>query len=118
MISYNRYGNIIFQKVALGYEVPFVQAGSSKNVLKHVFLHKYTKHLNKKEAGIIVGLDKNTGKTLWKKEIQTASGATNNSYVSRAAPTPIIDAHQITVLFEGGNWDKLVTMRLSDLSAA
>ena len=56
-----------------------------------------------KETGIIVGLDKNTGKTLWKKEIQTASGAKNNSYVSRAAPTPIIDANQITVLFEGGN---------------
>ena len=56
-----------------------------------------------KETGIIVGLDTKTGKILWKKEIKTASGAKNNNYVSRAAPTPIIDAKQITVLFEGGN---------------
>ncbi len=42
-ISYKRYGEILFQKVALGYELPFVQAGSSKNVLKHFFLHKYIK---------------------------------------------------------------------------
>ena len=56
-----------------------------------------------KETGIVVCLDKQTGKVKWKKEIQTASGAKNNSYVSRAAPTPIIDADRITVLFEGGN---------------
>ncbi len=56
-----------------------------------------------KETGIVVCLDKQTGKVKWKKEIQTASGAKNNNYVSRAAPTPIIDADRITVLFEGGN---------------
>ncbi|MDG2409235.1 MAG: PQQ-binding-like beta-propeller repeat protein [Pirellulales bacterium] len=56
-----------------------------------------------KETGIIVGLDTKTGNILWKKELKTASGAKNNNYVSRAAPTPIIDAKQITVLFEGGN---------------
>ena len=56
-----------------------------------------------KETGIVVGLDKQTGKVSWKKEIQTASGAKNNNYVSRAAPTPIIDAERITVFFEGGN---------------
>ena len=29
-----------------------------------------------------------------------------------------ISDDRAAVLFEGGNWDKLVTMRLSDLSAA
>ena len=29
-----------------------------------------------------------------------------------------ISGDRAAVLFEGGNWDKLVTMRLSDLSAA
>ena len=47
-ISYKRDGKILFQKVVLGYELPFVQAGSSKNVLKHVFLHEYVK--NKKNG--------------------------------------------------------------------
>ena len=43
-VSYKRYGEILFQKVAQGYELPFVQGGSSKNVLKHSFLHKYIKN--------------------------------------------------------------------------
>ena len=33
MISYERYGEILFQKVASGRLVPFVQDGSSKNAL-------------------------------------------------------------------------------------
>ncbi len=33
MISYERYGEILFQKVASGCLVPFVQDGSSKNAL-------------------------------------------------------------------------------------
>ena len=56
-----------------------------------------------KETGIVICLDKQTGEVRWKKEIKTASGAKNNSYVSRAAPTPIIDSNRITALFEGGN---------------
>ena len=33
MISYERYGEILFQKVASGCLVPFVQDGSSKTAL-------------------------------------------------------------------------------------
>ena len=39
-MSYKRYGEILFQKVALGYEWPVVQNGSSNNVLKLSCLHK------------------------------------------------------------------------------
>ena len=46
-ISYKRYGEILFQKVAQGYELPFVQDGSSQNALKRCFLHKYIKHPRK-----------------------------------------------------------------------
>ena len=56
-----------------------------------------------KEIGYVVGLHAETGDILWKREIKTASGTKNNNYVSRAAPTPIIDSKQITALFEGGN---------------
>ncbi len=44
-MSYNRYGEILFRKVVLGYELPFVHPGSSKNVLTHYFLHKYIENL-------------------------------------------------------------------------
>jgi outer membrane protein assembly factor BamB len=56
-----------------------------------------------KEIGYVVGFHAETGDILWERKIKTASGAKNNNYVSRAAPTPIIDGKQITVLFEGGN---------------
>ena len=36
-ISYERYGKILFQKVASGYLLHFVQDGSSKNALKNSF---------------------------------------------------------------------------------
>ncbi len=38
-ISYGRYGQILFQKVASGYLLHFVQDGSSKNALGTLFLH-------------------------------------------------------------------------------
>ncbi len=38
-ISYERYREILLQKVASGYELPFVQPGFSKNVLKRYFVY-------------------------------------------------------------------------------
>ncbi len=42
--SYKRYGNILFQKVASGYLLHFVQDGSSKHALEKCFLRKNVKH--------------------------------------------------------------------------
>ncbi len=42
-ISYKRYRDILFQKVASGYLLHFVQDGSSKNALENVFLRKNVK---------------------------------------------------------------------------
>ena len=42
-ISYERYGEILFQKVALCYLLHFVQDGSSKSVLEKCFLRKNIK---------------------------------------------------------------------------
>ncbi len=44
-ISYERYGEILFQKVALGYLLHFVQNGSSNNIIKHACLHNNLKCL-------------------------------------------------------------------------
>ncbi len=43
-ISYQRYGEILFQKVALCYLLHFVQDGSSKNALENLFLRKNVKN--------------------------------------------------------------------------
>ncbi len=43
-ILYRMYGEILFQKVALGYLLHFVQNGSSKIILKHILLHNNLKH--------------------------------------------------------------------------
>ncbi len=40
LISYERYGEILFQKVASGYLLHFVQDGSSKNALEKQLLRK------------------------------------------------------------------------------
>ncbi len=42
------------------------------------------------------------GKRLWKQDYLNPTPEENTSYVSRAAPTPIVDAHGILALFEGG----------------
>ncbi len=44
-ISYKRYREILFQKVALCYLLHFVQDGSSKNALENSFLRKNVKNL-------------------------------------------------------------------------
>ena len=43
--SYNRYGEILFQKVASGYLLHFVQDGSQEHVLEKQFLRKHVKHI-------------------------------------------------------------------------
>ncbi len=43
-ISHKRYWEILFQKVASGYLLHFVQDGSSKNALEKICLRKNVKH--------------------------------------------------------------------------
>lgn len=40
---------------------------------------------------------------VWKREVAAASPAENSRYVSRAAPTPVVDAEGVYCFFEGGN---------------
>ncbi len=43
-----------------------------------------------------------TGKPLWKLDFDNPSPVESNNYVSRAAPTPVVDAQGLVVSFEGG----------------
>lgn len=43
------------------------------------------------------------GKQLWRHTVKNASPAESSNYISRAAPTPAVDADGVVCLFEGGN---------------
>ncbi len=44
-----------------------------------------------------------SGKKLWHREFAAAFQTANNNYTSKAAPTPVVDAHGLVVWFESGN---------------
>jgi len=56
-----------------------------------------------KETCHVAAFDLHTGKSLWQRDFKAASPAENNGYVSKAAPTPIVDRAGLVALFEGGN---------------
>jgi outer membrane protein assembly factor BamB len=57
----------------------------------------------KKEQFLTYALDIESGKILWKKSVTNSFPVTNSYYVSRAAPTPVVDSKRIVAFFESGN---------------
>ena len=56
---YKRCRDILFQKVALGYLLHFVQNGSSKHILKQILLHNNLKNPKNTRPGFHLGAHKN-----------------------------------------------------------
>ncbi len=59
LMLYKIYWKILFQKVALGYLLHFVQNGSSKNIFKHLLLHSNLKNPKVTRPGFHLGAPKN-----------------------------------------------------------
>ncbi len=57
----------------------------------------------KKDTFHLVCLDLTSGKELWRKSIKNTSPVANSVYVSRAAPTPVVDATRVIAQFESGD---------------
>jgi outer membrane protein assembly factor BamB len=57
----------------------------------------------KKETCHVAAFDLGTGKRLWQRDLAAASQAENSNYVSKAAPSPVVDASGVFCFFEGGN---------------
>ncbi len=57
----------------------------------------------KKEKLNVLALDAATGKTLWKQQMQSSRPHPMGDRVSRAAPTPTIEAGRIYALFDSGD---------------
>ncbi|HVL13708.1 MAG TPA: PQQ-binding-like beta-propeller repeat protein, partial [Gemmata sp.] len=56
-----------------------------------------------KERLFVVAVDANTGKVAWSKEFAASQRGKNNPMMSRAAPTPVVDADAVYCLFESGD---------------
>lgn len=57
----------------------------------------------RKEKCLVTAINLENGETVWSREFDAASQAENSNYVSKAAPTPVVDAEGVTCFFEGGN---------------
>ncbi|MFO0878421.1 MAG: PQQ-binding-like beta-propeller repeat protein [Gemmataceae bacterium] len=55
-----------------------------------------------KEKNLVSALDLQTGSLLWKKELPATQTVKADFSVSRAAPTPVVDADTLIVFFESG----------------
>lgn len=56
-----------------------------------------------KEKLFVVGVDAKTGHVAWTKEFAATQKGKNNPMMSRAAPTPVVDAEAVYCLFESGD---------------
>ncbi|TVP96126.1 MAG: pyrrolo-quinoline quinone [Planctomycetaceae bacterium] len=63
-----------------------------------------------KDRNLVVCLDLETGKEIWRRDFDSGLKVKSSLYVSRAAPTPVADADGVVALFESGDlvaldWD-------------
>ncbi|QEL15107.1 outer membrane protein assembly factor BamB family protein [Limnoglobus roseus] len=56
-----------------------------------------------KEKLLVVAVDAKTGKAAWTKEFAATQKGKNNPMMSRAAPTPVVDADAVYAFFESGD---------------
>ena len=56
-----------------------------------------------KEKLLVVAVDVKTGKAAWTKEFAATQKGKNNPMMSRAAPTPVVDADAVYAFFESGD---------------
>jgi len=56
-----------------------------------------------KDTFHVICLDVETGAERWRRSINNSTPVKNSLYVSRSAPTPVVDAERLVVLFESGD---------------
>jgi outer membrane protein assembly factor BamB len=57
----------------------------------------------RKETLRVLAIDLNSGRELWQREWTSSFPEQDSDYMSRAAPTPAVDAERVYVLFESGD---------------
>jgi outer membrane protein assembly factor BamB len=81
-----------------------------------------------KENCHVCAIDVLTGKLEWQRDFESATKVENTNYVSKAAPTPVVDEQGVVALFEVGNvvalkhdgeirWQKNLVQEYGELSS-
>lgn len=77
--------------------------GQSSPVVWHDTVFVTAVHGSEREKGYIVAVNVVTGKERWRHEFAPTQKAKWSGMVSRAAPTPLVDADAVYAFFEGGD---------------
>jgi outer membrane protein assembly factor BamB len=87
----------------IAWNVPIPGHGQSSPVIwdQRVFVTSVDEPL--KDSCLVFCYDLSSGKELWKYSLPTSDPVENSVYVSRAAPTPVVDAERVIVFFESGD---------------
>lgn len=85
------------------WQVDVVGYGQSSPVLWGDQVYVTSVEGDKKDSFHTTCLDLKTGAQKWRKTIPNSSPVDSSLYVSRAAPTPVVDAERVVVQFESGD---------------
>ncbi len=87
----------------IAWSVPLPGYGQSSPVVwgERVFVTSVSGSM--KEKCHLCAFSLESGKKLWQHDAESASQAKSTNYISKAAPTPVVDRDGITALFEVGN---------------
>jgi len=89
------------QNVAWKKEVPGY--GQSSPVVWNDLVFVTSVQGNEKETLIVVCLRVETGEVVWQKEFPTSKTEKVTDYISRGAPTPLVDGQRVYAFFESGD---------------
>lgn len=90
-------------KDGIAWSVDLPGYGQSSPVVWDGTLYLTAVEGDKREKGYVVALDAKTGKEKWRHTFEPTQKAKWGFTISRAAPTPCVDADGVYCFFEGGN---------------
>ncbi len=87
----------------LAWAVELTGVGQSSPVIWEDMVFVTSVDGKKKENLVVHALNHKTGKMLWEKTFPSSSPAPLNNYISKAAPTPVVDGNAVYAFFESGD---------------
>jgi len=90
-------------KENIAWKTPLTGHGQSSPVVWGNSVYVTTVDGPNKDTYHVISLDRNTGKVQWDYQVANTAPVANSYYVSRAAPTPVVDAERIVAFFESGD---------------
>ncbi|MFN8706910.1 MAG: PQQ-binding-like beta-propeller repeat protein [Planctomyces sp.] len=95
-VQWSPHENQAWSKTITGY-------GQSSPVIWNDFVYVTTVDGAMKDRLITTALRLSDGELIWEKFIDTSDLVQNGTFVSRAAPTPVVDQHGLVCFFESGD---------------